>query len=313
MGIVYHYCGVETFLNILRNHTIRMSDLCKSTDRLELKSLLDAIKEKIMERYKENKDSNESVIYGMDMNEAFEFLANCIIENIEKDTDQMLFGTCFSENGDLLGQWREYADKGTGLAIGFDIKWFERLCNNEIFKFSKVTYGKENEAIVKKYADDLYNEMIYAIVRKDSKRIINKDMCLSHLTQMCIYQDSIFLKKEEYKDEQEWRLILDDENTSKSYDEWDVYYNWKNEKSHYGKVSIQELIPNGMEFMANNGKIIPFLDLKFDLDKKNLPIKKIVIGPNCKVDELDVYHLLGFYKYDVESIKIENSKSSYCL
>ena len=27
MGIVYHYCGVETFLNILRNHTIRMSDL----------------------------------------------------------------------------------------------------------------------------------------------------------------------------------------------------------------------------------------------------------------------------------------------
>ena len=34
-NIVYHYCGVETFLNIIRNHTLRLSDLCKSTDSLE--------------------------------------------------------------------------------------------------------------------------------------------------------------------------------------------------------------------------------------------------------------------------------------
>ena len=57
---------------------------------------------------------------------------------MKNNIDQMLFGICFSEEGDLLGQWREYADKGTGLSIGFDVKWFENLCEKVIFKFSKV-------------------------------------------------------------------------------------------------------------------------------------------------------------------------------
>ena len=53
-NIIYHYCGVETFLNIIRNHTLRLSDLCKSTDSLELKSLLDAVQEEIMNQYRNN-------------------------------------------------------------------------------------------------------------------------------------------------------------------------------------------------------------------------------------------------------------------
>lgn len=65
--------------------------------------------------------------------------------------------------------------------------------------------------------------------------------------------------------------------------------------------------------MTRNGKIIPFLDLKFNSAEKNIPIKKIVIGPNCKVDELDILHLLGFYKYDFDEIEIVKSKSSYCV
>lgn len=76
-------------------------------------------------------------------------------------SDQMLFGVCFSEEGDMLGQWREYANKGTGLAIGFDAKWFQWLCRDEMFMFSKVTYGygEKNADIVKKYAISIYNEI----------------------------------------------------------------------------------------------------------------------------------------------------------
>lgn len=315
MDIVYHYCSVETFLEIIRNHTLRMSDLCMSTDRLELKSLLDAIKEKIIERYEESNDFCESVICGMNKKEAFSFLTDRAIEKMKSDTDQMLFGVCFSENGDLLDQWREYANKGTGLAIGFETKWFNNLCEGEHFKFSKVTYGYEhkNRKIVKKFADSLYEEMIYAISREDTNRIINEEMCLSHLIQMCIYMESIFIKREEYRNEKEWRLILDDENTCKSYDEWEIYYNWKNECDKYHGSNIYKLMPKGMEFTTKNGKIISFLDLKFDLEEKDIPIKKIVIGPNCKVNELDISHLLEFYKYDSDEVEIVKSKSSYCL
>lgn len=63
--------------------------------------------------------------------------------------------------------------------------------------------------------DELYEEMIYAIVKADTNRIINDNMCLSHLIQMNIYVESIFIKREEYKNEKEWRLILNDESTFK--------------------------------------------------------------------------------------------------
>ncbi len=316
--ILYHYCGVETFLNIIRNHTLRLSDLCKSTDSLELKSLLDSVETEVMKQYRNNHDFLDSVIYGMDMDDAFSFMLQTLISNMKKNSDQMLFGVCFSEEGDMLGQWREYASKGTGLAIGFDAKWFQRLCRDERFMFSKVTYGygEGNADIVKKYAISIYNEMLAAMIDGKTKNIIEGlygATDFMELDRKCMYQDSIFIKRDEYRSEKEWRLILNDENTYKSYGEWDVFYNWKkNDDETYGDM-FYELIPNGMEFMAAKGNIIPFLDLKFDLDEKNMPIKKIVIGPNCKVKQLDIYHLLEFFKFDGNEIKIVKSKSSYCI
>lgn len=50
-ALVYHYCGVETFLNIIRIHTFRLSDLCSSTDSMELKCLLDMVKNKVIDIY----------------------------------------------------------------------------------------------------------------------------------------------------------------------------------------------------------------------------------------------------------------------
>lgn len=316
-NIIYHYCGVETFLNIIRNHTLRLSDLCKSTDSLELKLLLDAVQKEIMNQYRNNHDFLDSVIYGMDMDDAFSFMLQMLISKMKSNTDQMLFGVCFSEDGDLLGQWREYADKGSGIAIGFDTEWFERLCENDMFKFSKVTYGykKENEDIVKKYATSIYNEMLTAMVEGKSKDIIEgySATYMMDLELKCIYQDSLFIKKPEYENEREWRLILDDEETRKSYDEWNVYYNWRKDSTEICDETIYKLIPNGMEFMVRNGKIIPYFDLKFDLDENDLPIKKVIIGPNCKVDERDIYHLLEFFGFDGDEIEITRSKSSYCV
>lgn len=311
--ILYHYCSVETFLNIIRNHTLRLSDLCKSTDGLELKSLLDAVQKEVMNQYRNNDNFPNSVNYRKDIDGAFSYRLEKLISKMKNNMDQMLFGICFSEEGDLLGQWREYADKGAGLAIGFDVNWFQSLCENNIFKFAKVAYGckKENEDIVKKYATSIYYEMLEV----NEKNIVS-DMYeanyMIELDQKCLYQESIFIKSNEYENEKEWRLILDDENTYKSYDDWCEYYNWDKSRIETSE-DIYRLVPNGMEFMVRNGKIIPYLDLKFDTEEDNYPIKKIVIGPNCKVDELDIYHLLEFFGFDGREIEIVRSVSSYCL
>ena len=314
-NIIYHYCTVETFLNIIKNHTLRLSDLCSSNDKAEMKILLGDLENEILNQYRKRKDFLKSVIYGMDIDEAFEFILKRLIYKMDNNINQMLFGICFSEKGDLLGQWREYADKGTGIAIGFNIEWLLKLGNNKLFKFSKVSYDySKDSTLIKEHAARIYSEMIQTIENGGTKKLIDESSNLPYMIYLqkeCLFFESVFQKGKEYKSEEEWRLILDDEETRKDYPEWDIYYNWKNKDLRFGEEEIYSLIPNGMEFMVKNGRIITFLDLKIDFDKSNLPIEEVIIGPNCKVNILDIYHLLQFYGFNGEKIKIEKSKSSY--
>lgn len=314
-NIVYHYCTVETFLGIIRNHTLRLSDLCNSNDKAEMKALLGDLKDEIINQYREHEDFLEPVIYGMNIDESFEVILKMLISKMDNNINQMLFGICFSEEGDLLEQWREYADKGTGVAIGFDIEWFQKLCNNDMFKFSQVDYEYSEESkLIKEYATKIYSEIIQTVIKGKTKEFIDESSDIPYMIQLqkeSLFYEFIFQKDNEYKSEKEWRLILNDEETRKNYPEWDIYYNWKNNNFKFCEKEIYRLIPNGMEFVVKSGKIVPYLDLKFDFDKNNLPIKKVVIGPNCKVNNLDIYHLLQFYGFAGDEIKIIKSKSSY--
>lgn len=289
-ALVYHYCGVETFLNIIRNHTFRLSDLCSSTDNMELKCLLDMVKNKVIDIYKERKEFQDTVIYGMEQDDAFIFLLQTEMEKIKAESEQLLYGICFSEEGDLLGQWREYGDRGRGISIGFKVEWFERFCQkNTVFKFSKVLYGGNGEEAISKitrYAEVAYEGIIAAISNFRTNDILNSPYGASYYINSLkkeMYEETIFIKRAEYAEEREWRLILDDE-LRKDYDDWRTLYNWKGMSlKHNIKGTMYELVPNALEFTVRNNKVVSYLDLKYDVDKENLPIQKIIIGPNSKV------------------------------
>lgn len=93
-----------------------------------MKALLDIIESKVKTVYMSRKDEdfNGSVIYGMDSDDAFLLLLHSVIDKMKNDSDWLLYGICFSEEGDLSGQWREYADKGRGISIGFEVRYLYR-------------------------------------------------------------------------------------------------------------------------------------------------------------------------------------------
>lgn len=103
-------------------------------------------------------------------------------------------------------------------------------------------------------------------------------------------------------------MILDDE-IEKTRDDWECYYNWKDEKLDSDNI-IYKFFPNALEFMERNNKIVSYLDLKFDAFG-DMPVKEIILGSDCKVDEYDIFHLLGFYGFDAEKVNIYRSQLSY--
>ena len=105
--ILYHYCSPEAFLNIIQGRKIWLSNSQNMSDYLEGSWIVGIINETLSELIS---------TYSQD---AINKVANTY--NISKFSPYIC---CFSEDGDLLSQWRGYASDGHGFAIGFDSKLF---------------------------------------------------------------------------------------------------------------------------------------------------------------------------------------------
>jgi hypothetical protein len=102
--IIYHYCSANGFLNIIRNHCLWLSDASCTNDASENR-IIDPIFENALRELKAiNKIDNKKM-------EDSRFLYY--------NTQYPVYLGCFSEEGNLLNQWRNYADDGRGFSIGF--------------------------------------------------------------------------------------------------------------------------------------------------------------------------------------------------
>ncbi|WP_435257542.1 DUF2971 domain-containing protein [Thioclava sp. FR2] len=74
--------------------------------------------------------------------------------------DRLALGVCFSEERDLLSQWRGYADDGAGFSITFRKEVLDTLArNHEVNKLSltKIAYGYQDHKEIKEVIKVLYD------------------------------------------------------------------------------------------------------------------------------------------------------------
>ncbi len=158
---------------------------------------------------------------------------------------------CFSEDCDLLSQWRAYADDGRGFAVGFDLNdvgadsWIQ--VGGPAFR-RRVIY---DEAIQTRIANDIATAARKYVIntrgRPDSGRIGQ--------IQECIVECSVCFKHPSYVAEKEWRAIYI-ENPSK---------------------------PLNSGVRERNGLPVPYVELAVPAndqpDSTRIAIREIVIGP----------------------------------
>lgn len=93
-NVIYHYTSTVAALKILQERTIWLSAPWHLNDPLEGAGFLEFLASSKDEKNREK--------------------ACCLIKN------HLFYVACFSEEGDLLSQWRAYADDAQGVSIGFD-------------------------------------------------------------------------------------------------------------------------------------------------------------------------------------------------
>ena len=134
--ILFHYCSTSTFFNIVKGRTIWLSSLSSSNDTLEGR-WLSVILRTLCERK------------GMPPTSALDLARR--FQMLERINDCL--GFCLSEKGDMLSQWRGYAEDATGVSIGFNMEAFESVaaidCDRDWpLRLQKVVYEEEDQLIL---------------------------------------------------------------------------------------------------------------------------------------------------------------------
>ena len=316
---VYHYCSLETFYNILKNGTIRLSDICKSNDSNELKILKDKLYQAFFEAYKNYHDevlkhansysmenADEALSFINSTKETREFLTSCnnfIIQENEKPWNRV-WGICFSEADDLLSQWRGYADNACGISIGFSIDLLHKIGSSIsensdcYFQFGKVLYQEDE------ISESLYNNVPFKDINIHSTKEDIEKLYSNYFK--VLIKDCAFAKNEGFSEEREWRLILNDFSSDENTDNF--YTSLSENFKNFTDFNI-----NSVDFVIKNGTLASYVELK--ISNMRNAISEIVIGPKskCTIDDIREFLIFcGLLKNrEDDSITIRKSRLSF--
>lgn len=287
--ILYHYCTTDTFASIVRNKSIRLSSLNLSNDTMEGR----LVKETVLRLAEQE---------GLQGNAATQLENSLAI--LERYFDGL--GFCLSAHGDLLSQWRGYADDAAGVSIGFGKLYLETLAENANYLkvgLHEIRYKKsDHEAEIK----DTYQELRKLINAGAFNRTggslldtrtplqmaaedaaIKKANAALFIKLLALTPKLYKLKAWAFREEKEWRLV--------------------------SVTATNEL--TDCEYRAARNRVIPFRtlplsDLKSAKTKRQLKsIREIILGPKHETPIHVVQSMLKQYGFG--DVRVKKSKATY--
>lgn len=277
--ILYQYTDINGVQGILEKKELWATDFRYLNDSTEIKYGVNLV---------------QITLQNIITNGCDKFTKNFITEFLKLGDDffslENIYVACFCEDGDLLSQWRGYANNGEGYSIGFDSARIifkiaenvdEKAPNMYVSSFLKVIYLEDEQKQIIKDTLKIYTDFM-----KENKINILDDMFKKFVTSFseCISRIICSFKHPAFIEENEWRILsfADKQSTS-------------NVKEKKDDINI-------INFRANKEFLIPYIKLKLDNVFKcptAIPIFKIISGPsksqNLKILSIKQFtHKLGY-------------------
>lgn len=271
--ILYHYCSVETFYNIIVNKTLWLTDSFSTNDYMENRWINKKIDE-LLPKYINNDNSQRF------KNVFDQYMINNYIP----------FISCFSEDGDLLSQWRAYANDGRGVSIGFNTDYFgiKHSLPLTMAAFDEHSIGLHEVYYDNKTQEDIINNLLNDV---SASKEMSQNQIIEIATQLKRY--SYIFKNPAFFEEREWRII----HTPS------IFGSLKGDPTKIiGAIS-------DCKFRVTPNDIAPYFLLPFSEQKSISPIAEIILGPK---NQMEMYKIRTFLSMnDLNGIDIKYSKSSY--
>jgi hypothetical protein len=279
MNSYYHYCSLDAFLKIISTREIWLTNIFCTNDSAEYRWLhMRAVR--VLSNWRQRNETTP---------EADEVLNSWKRKvSIEEDAD--LYCCCLSDDGDLLGQWRAYADDGRGVALGLGRDFLNAIHTQHVgLRCEHVIYDPESQ-------DGIVERIIESLISPDGSQgnnlpDENMDDLPALVGKVKVGYHAAACKHPSFREEREVRIIYDSSLPP---------------KCESAKLSERR-------FRSRCGKIIPYYALDLPTDRNRFAISEVVFGPRnaWKHNERPARDLLAQSGYDVEKIVFWPSESTY--
>lgn len=169
-----------------------------------------------------------------------------------------VFAVCFCEDGNLLSQWREYADQARGYCLGFDFSTnthaaleMSDLAKTKELYFRKVIYCKQQQ---RNWVDSYLQSAIKAV--RSAQPASQEAYSIGFSAVNILFEMLICFKHAAFTAESEWRLF---------------------------RVTRGDHEREGLRFRNSGGLIVPYRPLILYKSKEDetamFPLRSITCGP----------------------------------
>ena len=267
---IHHYCSLDTGIKILTDKKIWVSSIEKMNDTSETNCFIEIANEYIDECIKSAPNKKE-------LGEDAKFICSNFLRS--DYFFRKKFACCFSEDGDLLSQWRAYGDKGHGISLSFATERIKvlRVIPSRPSKGPKVSEASYQHAVRSQsltLLPSIYDKTIRNKIISEYIDAVFTDEFPMHVMWLLTHFIGC-LKHESFYEEQEWRLLHFCDLVRNTY--IDPYHK--------------------IEYRDSARGIIPFFSLKFGTKERSscftdIPIAHITLGPQNETLEEDMRSFL---------------------
>lgn len=262
MDIIYHYTDLNAFLSIIKNKKLWLSATNNLNDYYEVDWFLNKIHKKISTVVNDKNHNFLDTYWQM------------LRRNLGTP-----YICSFSKNGDLLSQWRAYADDGYGVAIGFNKAYFNfkvelpsfSPCKDHTIGITDVIYDESiQDTIIERYISQLKEFDSF----ESANEVVIKSV--SHLARL-----SYASKNPAFAEENEVRII-----------HTPMVMGFEGD-SKIGKTIVHGNISE-MQHRVSGKRITSFFELDISTGNNDIPpISEIILGPKSKLSKYDIDTLLS--------------------
>lgn len=317
--IVYHYCSLETFKNIIENKCLWICDVQKSNDRAECAVLPSAVAAELAHRRLSRPGwPPPDTLAARQYNHICNLLRGTL-----SVTPRRVYSLSFSRRPDQLSQWRGYADNAAGMCIGFSVSHLQQL-KRYGFTFQPIYYTQTQlDDFAQHYADKI-EAYIDRLPDAEQNLCFREHVTIHHegtdiLTD--IQNHAPLFKKEDFSEENEYRLCFSAKHRA-----------FAGDTLHISTIDLApqlKINPSGqfslgpLKFRISSAGLQSYYELRFDAPGicDNF-IREIIIGPKSPVEVDDLYlflHSCGFCAVTTDEntsqapldIRIRKSKLTY--